>query len=405
MATIKSLFDAYSEANFDKALIGRALNYGLTFINKNERHISFFGGNLVGVYPIYFIKEDEYTWFTEVVKISEAKELQRELFTILDQATNRNISRDAVNLSFFWLAHRALNAPTLNDKQKLQLATVAIKVFLYKAITSLHGQRWKHASEIYMDVAMAVYEGLTLKSKIKQYETWEMVLNNMAEEVVTSHAKMRDSIISFNNDEEITDTMTYLWDKLKSVLQVLAATYYDLEAKRNVISFTTKFQYLEGEKILKEATSKYSTIKENMHHIAADENTFIIEDILQAVTKTLNTANIIQLKTLLKFISNNYNSSKHNVGLTKLIDDIIYYMFDLLNKKQISIDHLPTIAITLRNRFRASGVNSDVLDNVKESLTTYITLCIPRIDTNSLASLRIACMMYICIRALIKVKL
>jgi len=404
MSTIKSLFDSYSEIKLDKTLLSEALNYGLLFINKNERHISFFGGNLIGVYPIYFVKDDEYNWFNDVLKIYEPKELQRELFTILDPVKNRNISRDAINLSFFWLAHKALNATTLNDKQKIQLATVAIKVFLYKAITSLHGQRWKHASENYLDVAMAVYEGLTLKSQIKQYETWETVLSNMALNVVTDHEIMFNSILRFDNDLEITDTLTYLWDKLKSVLQVLANTYYDIEAKRNMITSTSKFQYLEGEKILKEASSKFYTIKENMHIIVPDENSFIMEDLLEAITHILNSSNIVKLRTLLKFLSVNYKTAKYGNDIVKTIDDIIYYVFDLISKKKIDINHIPVIALTLRTAFRVSRVNSTILDDIKESLTGFITICVPRIDANTLASLRIGVMLYISIRALIRPK-
>ena len=404
MSTIKSLFDSYSEIKLDKTLLSEALNYGLLFINKNERHISFFGGNLIGVYPIYFVKDDEYNWFNDVLKIYEPKELQRELFTILDPVKNRNISRDAINLSFFWLAHKALNATTLNDKQKVQLAAVAIKVFLYKAITSIHGQRWKHASENYLDVAMAVYEGLTLKSQIKQYETWETVLSNMALNVVTEHEKMFNSILKFDNDLEITDTLTYLWDKLKSVIQVLANTYYDIEAKRNMITSTSKFQYLEGEKILKEASSKFYTIKENMHIIVPDENSFIMEDLLEAITHILNSSNIIKLRTLLKFLSVNYKTTKYGNDIVKTIDDIIYYVFDLISKKKIDINHIPVIALTLRTAFRVSRVNSTILDDIKESLTGFITICVPRIDNNTLASLRIGAMLYISIRALIRPK-
>mgnify|MGYP000662071918 CR=1 FL=1 len=53
--TIKGVFERVCEhVKFDVALAQRVIEFQIAFVNKNEEHMAFFGGNLTGVHVVRF---------------------------------------------------------------------------------------------------------------------------------------------------------------------------------------------------------------------------------------------------------------------------------------------------------------------------------------------------------------
>ena len=62
--TIRSVFESEcGHIKFDKHLAKKINAYGIAFTTKNEEHMTFFGGNTLGVQIVRFLPSDRDKWF------------------------------------------------------------------------------------------------------------------------------------------------------------------------------------------------------------------------------------------------------------------------------------------------------------------------------------------------------
>ena len=89
METIKSVFDEVTrDVSVDAKLIQRIHQYERAFVNRNEDHIAFFGGNLMGVHPMRFRPTDRDNWFSDVLMIDDLR-LEDEMKNVKAASTPR----------------------------------------------------------------------------------------------------------------------------------------------------------------------------------------------------------------------------------------------------------------------------------------------------------------------------
>ena len=98
-STIKDTFKKeLSYLEIDSKLVKRLANFKHSFINRNDDHIKFFGGNLLGVEVVRYLQADRDTWFGEVLDIDDDA-LTESLYSL--EVINEEYKRtsDVVNLT------------------------------------------------------------------------------------------------------------------------------------------------------------------------------------------------------------------------------------------------------------------------------------------------------------------
>lgn len=99
MNSIKNIFnDLCKDFKADAKTLMKLRRYERAFVNKNENHINFFGGVLMGVHPVRFTQDDRQDWFDDLVGVDEMtiKTAIAKLDTIVH---SRIVSTDTMNLS------------------------------------------------------------------------------------------------------------------------------------------------------------------------------------------------------------------------------------------------------------------------------------------------------------------
>ena len=110
---VKDVYDDLADhIVFDTAFCSKLIVYYMDFVNKNENHILFFGGHLLGVYPVSFTDEDRTKWFNEILGVDELV-LRPHLIKIPAINEEFAVSSDTWNLSAIWLLHRIYNVKKL----------------------------------------------------------------------------------------------------------------------------------------------------------------------------------------------------------------------------------------------------------------------------------------------------
>ena len=98
-SSIKEVFKRQlSDLELDSKLVKRLSHFKHAFINKNDDHIKFFGGNLLGVEVVRYLQADRDEWFSEVLDVDDVS-LTEALYSL--EVINEEYKRtsDVVNLT------------------------------------------------------------------------------------------------------------------------------------------------------------------------------------------------------------------------------------------------------------------------------------------------------------------
>lgn len=398
MKSINTVFTEHCSIKFDREFILRVLTFVDNFVRKDENSISFWGGNLLGVYPVKWVNDDKLTWIEDVLKINDYDQLCRDIADLPDVDSSWSIAGDPVNLSFIWVAQHALIFMTLSPKDRETLATYAINMLQYKFITSIHTHNFKHSANL--SVALAVYEGLDKKSQLKRLGSWGALVASRTEDILSMDGLHKNTIRNLNNDINVIKMVNDIYNRIKSILKVLTRDFYNIKNSNARIAASDKFTTVDGESLIKDSVNKYAHIKESLHGIIPDLNTFLRDDLLNVVNITINTTYPLYLKSTLTYISSNYEH--HNVHkLPELVDDILMFVFDILRKDKIELGNLPAVGIKLKGVLRASRITAPEYVSIRERMGIIVKLANPTIADCNIASTRISTVMYIALRALL----
>jgi hypothetical protein len=205
---IKKVMDEeFSHLPIDNKLLQRILKYERDFINKNEDHITFFGGHLMGVQVVRFDPRDRAYWFDDVLEINE-QSLQEKLYALISEDPSDkgaplidpefNVRSDVMNITCGYLVHRFMTVNSLPHDKKEQGAEAVIRIMLYKFLTSLLWNYFKYPAN--PQVAEATYNSLSLKFGLKKNGNWKKYLDERAH--LTLHGDSIHHKTLFNMDDD-----------------------------------------------------------------------------------------------------------------------------------------------------------------------------------------------------------
>lgn len=397
---VNAIFNAHIKQPIDRAFMAKVLTYVDHFVRKDENNLNFFGSNLIGVYPVKFIDEDKFDWLELVLQIDDYDKLKSDIYELPDIDKSWHIASDAINLSFLWVAYKALTSELLNEKDKVTLATASINMLQYKFISSIHTRNFPYPANI--SIALAVYEDMDQKSQLKRAGSW-LALVDLRTADILGHDSLHHKIIrTLEPDVKLVAMLNDIWTRLKSIFKIMTASFYKIRDSNARITSTSKFTISEGEEILKDHVNHIFQIKERMHSLVPDVNSFVREDLLEIIPIAITTVYPVYLKTTLVYISENYKIPHKEVNIPNLIDDILIFVFNIIRKEKIPLKAIPDIAMKLKNAIKSSRLISSEYDVIKKSVDIIIEESNYKIPEGLIASTRMGVVLFIALRALIK---
>lgn len=399
MKNVKSVFDEEcSHLKFDKALAKRLSQYIISFINKNEDHMTFFGGNLTGVQVVRFTTQDKDKWFSEVLETDEF--VLEEAITALP-TINKNffISSDTFNLSSVWLVHKLMNSPYLNDEEKSHAMLNAALALQFKFLTSLLYRYFRYPAD--PEVAAATYAQLSMKFAIKQYGNWSRTLEARCEDMYGPNSIHRDTFKRFNNDASIVYLLNDAQGRIRDMLKNIYAEFMKMNKLGKRIIATSATVELDGESILKDKTKNLTNYTRYLHSIIADKNSFIKPELQGVIEKIMSTMPPKLLNQTLEWCSHNYRQPKAKV-IEDIIDLTMIHAFSYIgsNRSVIKdVSDLPGFIAKLRGVYMSSrSVDRDLLalremgeNIVKQATTTK--------NASVISSVKTGLLLYLVLRA------
>lgn len=400
MDTIKTVFDdATRDVVVDTKLIQRIHAYERAFVNRNEDHIAFFGGNLMGVHTMRFRPIDRENWFNEVLEIDELS-LEESIHALksVDPAWKR--ASDVMNISCIWLVYAIQNSPKLSPAQKEAASIDVLLILQYKFLGSLMAHYYPYPAD--QATMLAVYASLNYKFALKSAGSWNVLLHRRAKDILAPKDIHRRAYMEFSPEAAILYMINDIQGRLREIVKSITRVFYEVRAKGQKITTEKSVMEIDGTAVLKDKTRKYSTYIRYTHDIIGDKNSFIRHELVNVIGDAMHTMNPRLLVETLEWMSTNHRV-KGAEEVEQLVDETLIYAFELMaaNRSLMSGNSgLMPLLVKLRSLYMASRMADPTLLNTKELAEKIVTNAIKTKSSSVVASVRTGVQLYLVLRAL-----
>lgn len=398
MENIKTVFERHCKhLTFDKSMLVKVQTYQMQFANKNEAHITFFGGNLMGVETVRFKPEDRNKWFDEILNVDEGA-LEDDLHALPEVVTHRHVSSDVMNLSCVWVIHKFLTSTQLNEDQKYDGAMAAAMILQYKFITSIMTNMFHWSADPI--VAQATYAALSKRFGLKVAGTWGELLRQRADDIVRKGGLHYTRLVKFDKDIDyiVNDIQGRIKSFLNNIRDVFEIVRHSPEMQIRNFGSTIE---LDGEIKIKDTTRMVTQYRNYLLEILPDKNSFIIPDLVGVIAKTVPTMTKQSLVQVLTYLSENA-SLKADKRVQRICDLVLQHAFNYLNTNpdtMVSNSDLPGLIRKMRNLYQASRTTDPMILEMRKLTEEVSSIATGSKNKVLIPAIRNAVLLYILVRA------
>lgn len=397
MASVKEIFDkAGSDLKIDAALCKRIHVYERSIALKNEAHIAFLGGHLLGTPPFRFTPQDRDIWFEEVLQMDDLQ-LEDDVKALPTIDANWKRASDIMNLSCFWLTYR-LAASTLPEKQRHQAANEILLIFQYKLLGSLMAHYYPYPPD--EEVMLAMYASLSRKYALKVAGSWNKLLQERAEQSLRPGSVFHKALITFSPDKAVVDAVSDFQGRLREIVKSMTAVFYQMKDEGRRVSADQAFDEINGDVILKDRSSKFERYVRYGSSVLDDRNTWVKPEILEAVVGVLHTVPPVKLQETLVWM--NVNRRQPKLGfIDDLVKETIIYAMDYLG--EMTRTHGRRIQVSeligrLRSIYMASRMSDPALLKCRDYAEKVVAGATGLKNATTVSALRTGLQCYIVLR-------
>ena len=412
MDKIIDVFDKYTEhLSFDRRLAKSLYDMQVGYVNKNEEHMNFFGGNLTGVHILRFNDKEYRHFFHDILKINPDR-LRNDIHKLDSIVKNDKgeakfkISSDLFNMSIMYVAHKCLTSDKLKPDERQQAALDALLLFNYRTVSAIITD-WFHYPADPM-VAQRTYESLSGKFLLKQLGSWQEVMEYRSKEIMSDTSPHKNTLRHFGPDEGIVYLINDSQSRVADMIKNIYKEYMEVHKRGERINKSSHAGMdLEGNEVFKDKTSGIEAYVDYLLSIISDEHTLIKKELLDIIYDVIPTAPTELVKTTLTWLSEHYMGLKadfsHDTDLFARLS--ITYCMNYIDDNNLISDtkgDLGTILMRLKFALMSSRSTSDELLELRGVGGNIITEATKRVNEQIVSSVRTATILYVFLRAYTK---
>ncbi len=400
---VKDVYDDLADhIVFDTAFCSKLIVYYMDFVNKNENHILFFGGHLLGVYPVSFTDEDRTKWFNEILGVDELV-LRPHLIKIPAINEEFAVSSDTWNLSAIWLLHRIYNEKKLPQAIKHNTMQHVAAMLQCKFLTSLLSHYFKYQADA--GKAEATYNGLSEKFNIKKYKTYGNYLMGNADNIVQRSWNYFDVIDTMRKDLRVVAALNGIQNGIRSMVKYIYGEFMKIHTSGTKYLSNSMVLEHDGSAMIKDKLDLSSDYGRYIKDIISDKNSFIKEELVKVILNLVPN----MPERLFRLCLENTTKQYYGAGI-KPIDDILdrvlVHAYDyFMTNKNILTDKtvdLADILQRLKGIYTSSRATDQDLKDMRKITEKFVAHAIDNKVSTNISSVRTGFLLYIMARTLTK---
>lgn len=395
--SIKAIFDKHcADLKIDIQLLRRIRNYGQAFVNRDDEHIAFFGGNLLGVHQIRFKNTDRTEWYDDIMNIDDVA-VRDEIVSLPHIDPDWVRGTDVMNLSCIYLSHRIMIS-NLSDRDKHQGMIDTLMVFYYKLITSLVVHYFRFPAD--ESSALATYAALTKKSSLKRYGSWTKMFIARCEDIVSKNSLHYKTLKDFAPDDRIQYMITDVQGRLRNQIKKIWKVYAEvLKEDNRILSSRLTSINQEGEKVMRDLTRNFSSYRNYILSVASDPSLFIKDELVAIINSAMHTMQPKPFTDTLQYMCKNF---RKDPDIEDLINETILNASEFIASEGsdfIRTNDLGELIRRLRANYMSSRSTSKSLLHMRVTAERIVKKATPKTKSpGAIASVRNGVLLYLVIR-------
>lgn len=381
----------------DKRLADMLAIYARYFRTKNQDHISFFGGNLIGVYPIKFTVADRNEWFDTILDTDEV-ELTNDMHGTKFVNPKFHVTGDLFNQSMAYLLHifhhSTLVSPNVIEEAKMDI----VRIFHYKNLSSILSHDYPYPAN--KSVAMATYKQLSKKFDLKIYGSWTALIDARAKSIITKGSGIHyETYVRMTDDKSIVYMVGDVQDRLRDVINSINNVFHTVKMKDAMITTGSSSVEIDGVKHVRDVEKEVTKHLRYIKNIMGVESDWLRPELVDIIAKTNKTIPPQPLQTVLKYMSNNYRYDKSG-DIDGLLTESIQHMFEYINSNKLKLNDVYDVMSKMKGAYRSSRSSNASLLRMRELCDDLVVIATGIKTTATVAAVRVGVFLYIILRAL-----
>lgn len=371
------------------------------FVNKNEDHIAYFGGNLLGVHPMRFKVTDYNTWFDEVLVIDDMA-LQEDIYNLPAVDSSHKVGPNVFNLSCIWLIYAIRTSTSLSEALKKEGEMLATLILQYRYMGSILSHFYPYPVD--EALAQATYRSLSRKFGLKVHGSWKKLFVARAQDILSDKSIHNKTLKSFSDDPAVLYVVSDMHTRLKQLVKDMTEVLYQVRDSEMRVSGSGMVAEQDGEKIIKDVINKERDYIRYIHTTIETKSSFIKEDLVETTLELMYTASEKHLMESLHYMTNNYKGRLAK-DIQVLTQELIVYSMDYVTRNKDTIPNpkdFRSVVLKLRGVFMASKNTEESIQTIRELAEKIVRLATGTRNPNTLASARTALLIYLLLRTLAK---
>lgn len=400
---VKQVFDEVSgDLEITPALVHRLVKFTRSFINRNDDHVEFFGGVLMGVQVVRFTPQDQDYWFNEVLELDvyDVSNAAKKIDTI-----NPDFKRatDAMNLYSIYLVHRIMNSKLSAKDQQIACEEV-MYILQVKFITSIFAHYFKFPAD--PEIAQAVYESLSRKYMLKQLGSWDALFRQRSKDIIDTSSIHYQTFKLMSDDEGVVYAISDIQGRIREVVKKMYSLLIEMRDNHNRIVTTSSVVVdNEGELALKDKSTGFKAYRTYLHSVVIDRNSFIREELVNIVCDAMHTMPRTLFIECLEYISVNHGARdrlRTGERIDTILDGVVIHAFEYITTNRSKLNggnDLALLSARLRAIYMASKMNDPNLIKLRDTTEGLVREAASTRNATLHAALRTGVQMYIVLRA------
>jgi hypothetical protein len=273
-------------------------------------------------------------------------------------------------------------------------------VLQYKFLTSRLYRHFRYPAD--RATAEATYAALSGKFAIKQLGSWNRVLEQRTEDLISPEGLHFKAISKMDNDLEViyllNDTQGRIRDMLKNIYDV----FLQIHHQGIKIQSTSSLMEYDGEVFLKDRSKNLLAYTRYLHSLISDKASFMREELMGVIEKLMHTTPPRLFRETLTWLSDNYRQSGAG-KIEELLNEVLIHSFDYLAEERTMVRNhvdLPTLLARLKGVYTSSRSIDPALFSLREKAEWCVKQATGNRNDSVIASVRTSVLLYLVIRTM-----
>lgn len=394
--SLVDLFKTYGkDLKIDKSLLARLIEFNQYQLTKSPQHIEFFGGMVVGVERLSFVKDDFNRFFDDVVDMDQLG-IKHDIKNTKGVDKSLSISTDPYTNTCLWLVYEAMTNKTMAGDQRRLLAFEALMAMHLRFMTQL---QWKYfpypASK---EVALSALNTLNNRYDLKVYGSWLETIKARCNDALDPSWKHFKQFQNLKDADEARKMCNRLKGGIEQVYQKQANLFYDHHKEgQKVLQMSAMFDGEDG-KELKALTNDFKDQQRYLASLFQDKNNFIKSNLVEVITGLVS-VHEDTFRESLTWLADNIRSDRK---LEDWVESVLVHSHEHIKEKKVTPNDLLGVMSSLRNVYTSSMASNKQLSDNKAFLDKQLKKWVHRKLHRHIPNVRTSVMLYIILRLMVR---